>query len=297
MKYFISAEYLDGRQSRRFLGFRLDNISEKFRTKHLLEVVTIAIVRENAEGYFGISKDFNLDEAWNRVSKKQKLDHESLKLHSVKCYHFRETVLRQLFKKLIIMDNGSVVTSYISLKDVYIVNGNTYIFNKDVLKELLSKYGKTTSELADEVWSFLGNNYSTIYHNDCKVITAYSSLFNDGVEPETQAYDVKSFLHLVEFDAKCKHYVNVLKERPFKGRVSEREVVDICNRTKYVPISYNPMFPKRISDNEEDGCSETEARYVKKLYNWIVSNSTILDASYKVSLHRRKLAKASGRTD
>ena len=115
MNYFIDTEFLEGTQKEKFpiSLFRKE-------TKPTIDLISIGIVTEELNepaycggilkerSYYAISKDFNLDEAWNRFD---------LKLHSgdrrnqgdgtYKEYWIRENVLKPIFKELAEKDNNT----------------------------------------------------------------------------------------------------------------------------------------------------------------------------------------------
>ena len=84
MKYFIDCEFVEGRQSRLFscLG----------KTAPTIDLISIALVSETGEKLYLISKDFNVDEAWNRIDK---ATHSS----DAPTYWIRDNVLKPIFEQ------------------------------------------------------------------------------------------------------------------------------------------------------------------------------------------------------
>ena len=55
--YYLDTEFLEGPQSKKFLGIKYGE------TKPTIDLISIAIVAEDEREYYAVSKDFNLDEA------------------------------------------------------------------------------------------------------------------------------------------------------------------------------------------------------------------------------------------
>ena len=153
--YFIDTEFLEGTQKRRILGIELPKY---FDTKPVIDLISIGLVSEatstgigvnsgewvntdNSREYYAISKDFNLEEAWNRydlvVNKHYPAGSEYNKV-----YWIRKNVLKPIWEELCSK----------SIQD-YKKKGFTY----NNLKKLISKYGKTNKQIAEEIKEFVYN--------------------------------------------------------------------------------------------------------------------------------------------
>jgi len=136
MKYFLDTEFIEGPQKKRFLGFNVGY------TKPTIDLISIGIVAEDGRGYYAISKDFNLKEAWYRFDIAEQTSFEKYHQFSGrKVYWIRENVLKPIFYEL-------------SGKDIAFHDLNTS-FTFDNLERLLCRYGKTNKEIAEEIKSFV----------------------------------------------------------------------------------------------------------------------------------------------
>ena len=131
-KYFIDTEFLQGPQKRSFGRM----------TKPTIDLISIGIIGEDGRTYYGICKEFNVKEAWNRY---QNEDRATLAGRYIeKVYWLRENVLKQIHEQLL------------KLEVKYISNQRRHIgFSLDIdkrftyknFKRLLLKYGNTKKEI------------------------------------------------------------------------------------------------------------------------------------------------------
>lgn len=149
MNYYIDTEFLEGTQ-KTWLGGK---------TKPTIDLISIGIVAEDGLEYYAISKEFNLKEAWNRYDLKsvKYVDNGALEAHIDRVeereYWIRENVLEPIYKELLKKENNS------NVKGNYMFGFNLpiikYDFNYKNFKKLLSKYGKTNKQIAEEVIKFI----------------------------------------------------------------------------------------------------------------------------------------------
>lgn len=156
MKYFIDTEFIEGRQKEKFPVslFRKE-------TPPTIDLISIGIVSEGGHEYYAISKDFNIDEAWNRFEWKRNfpsnIPHDPAWNPVLKEYWIRENVLWPIYEELsefhINYTNhgehrffGHAVLGYRKLR-----------FTLENLKWLIGKYGKTNEQIAKEVESIISN--------------------------------------------------------------------------------------------------------------------------------------------
>jgi hypothetical protein len=149
MKYFIDTEFLEGTQTKRILGIPYGE------TKPTIDLISIGIVAEDGREYYAISKDFNLEEAWNRYDLKDtgipsKADTAWSKSSKYKVYWIRENVLLPIWKILMLRDGQSLVDIFDEDTDMF---GNRYM-SFESLKYLINRYGKTNKQIAKEVEEF-----------------------------------------------------------------------------------------------------------------------------------------------
>lgn len=151
MKYYLDTEFLEGKQDKQFLGIKYGE------TKPTIDLISIGIVCEDGREYYAISKDFNLYEAWNRHEDKIEIMSGDTRNffpegRKYKEYWIRENVLKPIFYEL--------VTKYALLEDKAIQLRSTsgynppYKFDYKTLKKLISLFGKTNQEIAEEIKSF-----------------------------------------------------------------------------------------------------------------------------------------------
>jgi hypothetical protein len=141
MKYYIDTEFLEGTQKEKF-PIRL------FRkeTPNTIDLISIGIVAEDGREYYAISKDFNLEEAWNRFDLKETSPAKKyIGIFEEKEYWIRENVLKPIFYEW-------------KNKDI---NFHEIKFTHKEFKKLLNKYGKTNKQIAEEVKEFVLLNKTT----------------------------------------------------------------------------------------------------------------------------------------
>lgn len=148
MKYFIDTEFLEGTQTKRVLGFNVG------QTKPTVDLISIGIVSEDGREYYAISKEFNLKEAWNRFQWKVEDIHPAKfrqkgmsatygnMAYPKKEYWIRENVLKPIFLELA------------EKEDVFAYGESNYFTFKN-FKYLIKKYGKTNTQIAEEVKDFV----------------------------------------------------------------------------------------------------------------------------------------------
>lgn len=147
MKYFIDTEFIEGKQKE---SFPISLFRDE--TVNTIDLISIGIVAEDGREYYAISKDFNLNEAWNRfqidqenhIDNRLKILQPELYSHStrnVKVYWLRENVLRPIYYELI----G---------KDIDFHDYDRF-FTYKAFKNLIEKKGKTNKEIASEIRDFV----------------------------------------------------------------------------------------------------------------------------------------------
>lgn len=157
MKYFIDTEFLEGKQTKYILDIPYG------KTPHTIDLISIGITTEDEKvNYYAVSKDFNLKEAWNSYQIEYSLGESPIEKIKIKKYWIREKVLMPIFFDLALIDFH--MTHY---KDEWIYKGEKVTIelfikiwgnNLKWFKKLLSKYGKTNKEIADEIREFMYSN-------------------------------------------------------------------------------------------------------------------------------------------
>lgn len=159
MKYFIDTEFLEGKQDIKLFGFKITEIGPT------IDLISIGIVAEDGREYYSISKEFNLDEAWNRYDIKEDFG-KPQGLGDIKEYWIRENVLFPIWKELFHKDGWNKATT-------------SEQFTLKSLKYLINKYGKSNKQISKEIIDFC--NIGTIISNDGFNVRTYYK-FNDSAK-------------------------------------------------------------------------------------------------------------------
>jgi hypothetical protein len=171
-RYFYDCEFLEGTQTKRFLGIPYGN------TKPTIDLISIGIVTEDGRELYLISKGFNLREAWERYDLKPDINQGGMK----KVYWIRENVLKPIYNDLA----NFHIKGYASNKKHYnytIFNTRFLEFDYKSLKWLIENYGYTNAEIAEKVKEFCTNDplsikkakYYNVQHNPIELYGYYSA--------------------------------------------------------------------------------------------------------------------------
>jgi len=134
MNYYYDTEFLEGTQ-KTWTGKTLSPT---------IDLISIGIVSEDNREYYAISKDFNLNEAWNRYDIKHMSPLGGIgdSNNDMKIYWIRENVLFPIYNELL---------------HKYVSEGNLPSKKRWDYKEfkfLINKYGKTNKQISEEVKEF-----------------------------------------------------------------------------------------------------------------------------------------------
>jgi hypothetical protein len=141
------------------------------QTKPLVHLISIGIVGEDNREYYAISKDFNLEEAWNRYEVESYDKQNNLLSKPRKVYWIRENVLFPIWVELYCKDKNlpfEVVNKYKSKG----VDFTEFTYKK--LKRLLNKYGKTNKQIAEEIKDYISDKRKL----DTGLIDQYGFTYN-----------------------------------------------------------------------------------------------------------------------
>ena len=149
MKYFIDTEFLEGKQDKRLFGIKYGE------TKPTIDLISVALVAEDGREYYAISKDFNLEEAWNRYDLKEIVCpiEGTPSGEFKKVYWIRENVLDPIHTYLCSKCSTYEKTYFYNLFGPFTMRS---------MKNLLNWYGKTNEKIAEEVYQFV--NPLLAYH-------------------------------------------------------------------------------------------------------------------------------------
>lgn len=152
MRYSIDCEFLEGTQTKGFLGFNIG------QTKPTIDLISIALVAGDGREFYAISKDFNLKEAWNRWQWKDEGNGVGIRIGALpkftKEYWIRENVLKPIFDEF-----------YIDAFDCSMPT-----FNYKSMERLINKIGKTNKQIAEEVKEFCLDNVQVYKSPDGKYV-------------------------------------------------------------------------------------------------------------------------------
>lgn len=151
MKIFYDTEFLEGTQ-KTWLGGK---------TKPTIDLISIAMVKENGEEYYAISKDFNIKEAWNRYDRLEQTPYEKFNgFKGRKVYWIRENVLMPIFFDLAERDFHNIYFKDEWIYEGKIVDLNVFKSNEKWtsdfawFKKLINKYGLSNSQISNEIKKF-----------------------------------------------------------------------------------------------------------------------------------------------
>jgi len=128
MKYFFDTEFLEGKQDKTLFGLKYGE------TKPTIDLISIGIVAEDGREYYAISKDFNIDEAWNRHCNSDWIT---------------DNVLRPIYEELLYSGHLQAGIDFPGISPDEFTLKN--------LKKLIKAYGKTNNQIAEEIKIFAYN--------------------------------------------------------------------------------------------------------------------------------------------
>lgn len=142
--YYYDCEFLEGVQ-RKDKSYLFGLLKSEGYTKPTIDLISIGIVSEDNREYYAISKDFNLEEAWNRYDVKTEIMSGDARNtypngRSYRQYWIRDNVLKPIFKELW-YEKGHLQNLH------HVSNDFTY----SNLKRLILLYGKSNKQIAEEI--------------------------------------------------------------------------------------------------------------------------------------------------
>ena len=291
MKYFLDTEFLEGPQQEKFPI----SLFRK-QTPNTIDLISIGIVAEDGREYYAISKDFNLDEAWNRFQ----WDHE-LGSEPVKNYWIRENVLKPIWIDLFLNYESEwslLKGKAFDLFEQELKSGeHDHLFSFKSFSALVNRYGKTNLQIAKEIKVFtLVENFSRLqYENGFKY--GHKKQPNIGFdiefsmknrEPEFYAYYADydwvvfcwlfgKMMDLPEgFPMYCRDLKQMLDEkaksyiRPFCIGNNEEEIEKMADRSVKGQVESFKTFDK-YPKQQNDHNALADAKRNKELFNFLKS--------------------------
>lgn len=142
-------------------------------TASIIDLISIGIVTDNDREYHAISKDFNLEEAWNKFTVREG---DSRNMYGDKMpyrqYELRENILKPMLWDLYKRDMttfGSEFGNYNNFIGYMDRKNNSYT----LLKRLIRKYGKTNKRIAEDIKTFV---YYSSQINDPELIANWEEV-------------------------------------------------------------------------------------------------------------------------
>lgn len=266
------------------------------KKRHFIDLISIGIVCEDNRLYYAISKDFDLKSVWNKHEVKVNKDFNNIRQEGefnpmyITEYWLRDNVLKSIFYDLIKEEKKR--TEAMSRITGYSVNEEFTYAN---LKQLIKRYGKANSQIANEIFEFvnpdLGFHCSAYnnseFRNKDSYISKHFDFHNakdfDGyffAQPEWIAYfGDYDFVLLCSlfgtmmklpagFPFYCKDLKQTLDEKAeivYKGTRYNKEGVDDSLDLKIGWMQGNTNYPKQ--KNEHNALDD--AKWNKDIYEFL----------------------------
>lgn len=259
MNYYIDCEFLEGSQLKRFWGIPYA------KTKPTIDLISIGIVCEDGREYYAISKDFNLEEAWNRFDwvETGKSDLPGINRSTEKRYWIRDNVLRLIWNE-----------NYI---DVF--GCNTPPFCYEGMKVMISKIGKRNDQIAHEVLRFVMPEHAGAYDGWIHKVNGYmvkDIYLNPQFYGYYSDYDWVVFCWLFGkmidlpkgFQMYCRDLKQELDKEVFSIWLSKRSNGSTISFEEQLSIvKSDPRYPKQVNKHN----ALADARWNKGLHRFIMA--------------------------
>lgn len=151
-----------------------------FGKQHVfIDLISIAIVKDNDQQYCAVSKDFDIKAAWFAYQLEQVSgDQRNVYPEGIKKYWLRENVLKPIWEELCYTEYrenpNEIKQEFWDLLDqmpeekrlpFFVKNMLPYphkqLFNLGEVKRLVKKYGRTKKEIAEDVKSFVWRSFDS----------------------------------------------------------------------------------------------------------------------------------------
>lgn len=238
MKYFLDTEFHEGFHKPLF-----------GKNRHFIDLISIGIISEDNRTYSAISKDFDIDAAWNSWQP-QKGDRSN---QDPKEYWLRENVLRPIFDELLMKDEPMLYHAE-----------SIYCFKLSRFKELIKKYGKSNSQIAEEIKFFV---YPSI--SDCSDAAGVSSI-DAGLKILLDKNPISFYTYYGDYDwvLFCSLYGKMINLPKFFPKYSRdlKQMFDELQEKNSQNLKELETYPKQ-SNTEHNALND--AIWNKDLYNFI----------------------------
>jgi hypothetical protein len=286
MKYFLDTEFLEGPQKEKFPI----SLFRK-QTPNTIDLISIGIIAEDGREYYSISKDFNMEEAWNRFDMKEQkgsyvwlngiVDGEVVWFPNedgkdkllVKQYWIRENVLKPIWIDLFLRYESEHTflkgKSYDYFEEELKRGLHDNLFTFKSFKALVNRYGKSKKQISADILKF------TIDVEVIHPINDYKKTYIE-IYAYYADYDWVVFCWLFGkmldlpkgFPMFCRDLKQMLVEIPVKYKTYVSKINDqyiVGADPYYVKWEQHVDYPKQ--ENEHDALAD--ARWNKKLFDFI----------------------------
>jgi hypothetical protein len=262
MNYYLDCEFLEGTQKEKFpISLFRKN------TKPTIDLISIGLVSEDGREYYAISKDFNLNEAWNRFQVEEQTPFE--KHHGFsgkKVYWLRENVLKPIFKEL---EKKYCLEEFKKLSDYkrqFEIVGFLK-FNYSNFKMLVKKYGKTNKQIAEEIKDFCLNSRNKFINNDTELVKDLPEFYGYYADYDWVVF-CWLFGKMIDLPTGFPMYTKDLKQILDEKAIKELDYT--CWTTKEQVLEH---MKTRISFPKQENAHNAldDARFNKKLHEFLKS--------------------------
>jgi hypothetical protein len=242
-KYFLETKFVEGPQSIRTFGI-------PSKTPATLDLISIGIVSEDGREYYAVSKDFNLNEAWNRTGS------------------IKDNVLKKIFLEFLEQE----IKEYSCCGDEN-AKAPSADFNYKRLEGMISRYGKSNKQIGKEVIAFCRPNSEKAKAAEIEVMEPIDfPVFYCYFAARSWVVFCWLFRSMPEgFPSYCREIRQVIEQK------AERLMDEVCfhsgNHTIWSldralqDIKGRPDFP--IQDSSRAYSALEDAKYFEKLYTFI----------------------------
>lgn len=263
MKYFFDTEFIEGPQQQKFLGISVGI------TKPTIDMISIGIVAEDGRKLYEISKDFNVDHAWDKWQ--WNTDPDTLDLVR-RIYWIRENVLKPIFKQMVRMEQVECKKMFDRAGIICIVPD--YKFNKKTFKKLIKKHGISNETMARKIKSFCGKAFSypdgvgDFVDNDPRFYAYYAD------------YDWVVFCWLFGtmmelpkgFPMYCRDLKQMYDEAQDKwDKLSHIKKIAYCKKHKLVSVEEKLKHLSNYPHQENEHSAIDDAEWDEKLYEFLLT--------------------------
>lgn len=255
MNYYLDTEFVGGKQDKKILGFKIGE------TKPTIDLISIGVVSQDNRQFYEISKEFNIDEAWNRFDIQETSPAKKyMGFYEEKVYWLRDNVLKPIFIEL---TNKSIQDETYIKKYYYSAGSRNFTLSN--FKNLINHYGKTNKQIADELTLFLLFNENRYSNNDA--------------DNKINIYGYYSGFDYVVYSWLFGKMIDLPESFPMYFRDLKQTVDEVCERinklnglssqhTQETLEALHPLYPKQDKQNSHSAIHD--AIWIKKFHEFLL---------------------------